>query len=234
MCAPKWSPARAPVRFPSISVSRLAANSVGSRPITSDDSAPFTVVTSRKMSAVCATPGVVPDPRLERHGQQRLRRVLDAALEQPEIGAADVDEVAGGSLRARRDREQGDDEADPEGDAGRRQERADGPSQEVFRTKPNQVTGPIFATVQADARRDPQSPRAGHRPGAAAAGHRARHGSRRRDLRRHRLAHDRAHDCRLPAPPELQQQVEQALAGMPGVRGVALSFGVMTPRSARR
>ena len=116
-CASKWSPTSAPERVPDTSVSRCSGNSSARRPKTSDDACPFTVVTYRKMQCGLRDAGVVLDLRLERDGEERLRRVRDAALEETEVGAADVDEVGGGLLRPGGDREQGDDEADADGDA---------------------------------------------------------------------------------------------------------------------
>ena len=51
------SPTSAPERSPETSVSRCDGNWFGARPKTSDESIPCTFVTSRKIRAVCATPG---------------------------------------------------------------------------------------------------------------------------------------------------------------------------------
>jgi hypothetical protein len=73
--------------------------------------------------------GVVRDAPLQRHREKRLGRVRDAALEEPEVGAADVDEVSGSALGARGDGQEGHNQADAEGDAGGREERPHGSSQ---------------------------------------------------------------------------------------------------------
>ena len=57
------------------------------------------------------------DAVTERLRQQRAREVGRTRLEDAEVGASDVDEVGGGVAHARRDREQGDDEADADGNA---------------------------------------------------------------------------------------------------------------------
>src|SRR6185437_3987842 len=62
----------------------------------------------------------------------RARRVGDAALEDAEVGAADVDQIARSPLRARRDREERHDQRDAERDAGGGEQRPHGPSQEVL------------------------------------------------------------------------------------------------------
>ena len=58
------------------------------------------------------------DVAFERRGQQRPGQVRDVALEQAEIGAADVDQVVRGPVDAGGDREQRDDQPDPDRDAG--------------------------------------------------------------------------------------------------------------------
>src|SRR5581483_4531953 len=76
------------------------------------------------------------EPRVERLGEERAREVGGALLEDAEVGTADVDEVAGGSADARRDREERDDQRDADRDTGRGQRRADAPPKQVPPDKP--------------------------------------------------------------------------------------------------
>src|SRR5579884_136860 len=66
---------------------------------------------------------LVRDLRRERLRQERPREVGDAGLEEAEVGAADVRQVARGALHAVRDREQRDDQPDAEADADGRERR---------------------------------------------------------------------------------------------------------------
>ena len=112
------SPTSRPERSPAIAVPRAAvdddeareANSFGSRPKTR--SAPST---SSFTFATSATPGSFATCAASDSGQERAREVGDARLEEPEVGAADVGEVAGGAVDAVRDREQRHDQRRPRG-----------------------------------------------------------------------------------------------------------------------
>ena len=100
-----------------------------------------------------------------------------------------------------RDREQRDDQRDADRDAGRGQRGARRPPHRFFADEPRPGHGGILSHGRTSAYCVP-SPDAmepdrdailkaleqRHRPGAPAAGHRARHGARRRDRRRRRVA----------------------------------------------
>ena len=68
--------------------------------------------------------------------EKRLREIGRPSLEEAEVGAADVDELRGGSLRAVGDREQRHDQADAHGNAGGRQRRPHRTSPQVSQHKP--------------------------------------------------------------------------------------------------
>ena len=70
--------------------------------------------------------------RLELLRQVGAREVGDVALEDAEVGAADVDQVTRGAMHPLCDREERDDQRDAERDAGRREERACRPAEEVL------------------------------------------------------------------------------------------------------
>ena len=80
-------------------------------------------VTRRKMPATSETPVVVRDRLLGRLRQERAGEVGGVRLEDAEVGAPDVDQVARRLADAGGDREQRDDQPDAERDAGRGQRR---------------------------------------------------------------------------------------------------------------
>ena len=74
--------------------------------------------------------------RLQVLGKVGARQVGDVALEDAEVGAPDVDQVACRPVDALRDGEQRHDQSDAERDPGRREERARGPAEEVLADEP--------------------------------------------------------------------------------------------------
>ena len=68
--------------------------------------------------------------------EKRLREIGRPGLEEAEVGAADVDQLRGGSLRAVGDREQRHDQSDSHGNAGGRQRRPHRTSQQVSQHQP--------------------------------------------------------------------------------------------------
>src|SRR5262249_2008836 len=68
--------------------------------------------------------------------KQRPGEVGDVRLVEPEVGPADVHEVAGGAVDAIRDREEGDDETDAEPDAGSREDGPRNASPQIPRDEP--------------------------------------------------------------------------------------------------
>ena len=165
---PKWSPASAPVRVPSTSVRRFAANSSGARPMTSEDASWFTVVTSRKTSAVCATPA------------SRLMRDSSATGRSRPLSSLRCRTDAGDRNAVLKALEQ---VIDPE---------LQRPVTELDMVRAVEIADGIVSLEIV----------------LTIAG--------------------------CPLRQSFEQQVEQALSGIPGVRGVALSFGVMTAEERQR
>ena len=153
----------------------------------------------------------IGDRLLGRLRQQRAREVGRVRLEDAEVRAPDVDQVARRLADAGGDREQRDDQPDAERDAGRGQRSSRRPPQEVLPDEPDPRHVPIFHDRHGGyppgdgglPQRGARGARARDRSRARTARDGARHGAGRRDRRRRRLGDDRAHDRRLPAPLEL-------------------------------
>ena len=147
-----WSPISAPERSPEISVSRCIGNSSGASPKTSEESCPCTFVTNRKIRAVCATPGILRHLRLEAHRQQRARRVAHAALEEPEVGPAEMDQVAGRALRAREIESSATISPTPSATPAEVSSVRAGRRSRFFQTRPTQVTSLTLSRLGSETR----------------------------------------------------------------------------------
>src|SRR5436190_1691528 len=233
--APNRSPASAPDRSPLTSVRRLAGNSSGARPNTSDDGFPCTVVTSRKIPAVCATAGSRPTSRSSRDGSServasetplwkspksaRPRWIRSAAVR---FAPAAIESSATISPTP---------SATPAAVSSVRT----GLRRRFFRTRPNQVmTRAPYSRVRSD----------GMEPSREAILAALEHVID-PELQRPVTELDMVRDVEVadgivsltivltvagcPLRQSFEDQVERALAEVPGVRGASLSFGVMTP-----
>ena len=81
----------------------------------------------------------------ERVREQRAGEVDDAALEEAEVGAADVDQVVRRPSDARGDRQERDDQPDADRDPRRRQRAPRGPPEQVPQDEAGERHGWIFA-----------------------------------------------------------------------------------------